>query len=132
MKALVVEDFKLISMIWVKILKDLGYTQVEIAEHSDDVMSKLEALMPELIFMDINLPGKLNGIELTALIKSKYPHIKILILSIHTEPTLIDKAFFVGADGYMTKNSPVNEIKEAIQKIKEGQIYKCKEILDKS
>lgn len=128
MKALVVEDFKLISSMWVKVLQGLGYTTVEVAEHSDDVIPKVELIQPELIFMDINLPGSLNGIDLTRIIKSNYPNIKIMMLSIHTEPSMIDRAFLEGADGYLTKNSPIQEIKEAIEEIKLGKKYKCKEI----
>jgi DNA-binding NarL/FixJ family response regulator len=128
MKALVVEDFKLISLMWVKVLTGLGYNPILTAEHADEVMPAVDNLQPDLIFMDINIPGNLNGLDLTEMIISKYPNTKIIVLSIHTEPSYIERAFNAGAKGYITKNSPISEIKEAIDIINKGENYICKEI----
>jgi len=132
MKALVVEDFKLISMMWVKVLTGLGYTPILTAEHADEVMPTVDQLQPDLIFMDINIPGNLNGLDLTEMIVLKYPKTKIIVLSIHTEPSYIERAFNAGAKGYITKNSPISEIKEAIEIINNGHNYICKEINEAS
>ncbi len=130
MKALVVEDFKLISKMWVKVLKDLGYEEVEVSEHADEVLEAVSTFHPDLIFMDINLPGSLNGLDLTEIIRKENQHTKIIVLSIHTEPSYIERAFQVGANGYLTKNSPVSEIKKAIETIMDGGSYRCQEITD--
>ncbi len=130
MKALVVEDFKLISKMWVKVLRDIGYVDVEVSEHADEVLEAVTTFQPDLIFMDINLPGTLNGLELTEIIRKENQHTKIIVLSIHTEPSYIERAFQVGANGYLTKNSPVSEIKKAIETIMDGGSYRCQEITD--
>jgi DNA-binding NarL/FixJ family response regulator len=110
MKAVVVEDFKLIATIWEKLLKDLGFDEVHI------------------VFMDVNLPGAKSGLDITEEVIKVNPSINIMMLTIHTDPSYIQRAFAIGAKGFVTKNSPISEIKEAVQTIIEGKTYLCKEI----
>jgi len=56
------------------------------------------------------------------------PDIKVMMHTIHTDPSYIQRAFAIGAKGFGTKNSPISEIKEAVKTIIEGQTYLCKEI----
>ena len=57
----------------------------------------------DLIIMDVSMPGK-GGIETTNQIKKRFPKIKILMLSMHDNSMIIDKAIKAGADGYILKN----------------------------
>ena len=57
----------------------------------------------DLIIMDVSMPGK-GGIETTNQIKKRYPKIKILMLSMHDNGMIIEKAMKAGADGYILKN----------------------------
>ena len=130
-KALVVEDFKLISEIWKTVLLEMGFERVEIIDNSDDVEDYLINFDPEIILMDINLPGDLNGIELSESIIKKNKDRKILILTIHTEPTYIQRAMEIGASGFITKNSSIPELKKAISEILAGNTYICEEVAGK-
>jgi DNA-binding NarL/FixJ family response regulator len=130
-KALVVEDFKLISEIWKTVLLEMGFERVEVINNSDDVEDYLLNFDPEIILMDINLPGVLNGIELSESIIKKDKHRKILILTIHTEPTYIQRAMEIGASGFITKNSSIPELKKAIAEILAGNTYICEEVVGK-
>lgn len=127
-KAVVVEDFKLIADIWKTVLAEMGFEKIEIVGHSDMVMAKVDEVDPEIILMDINLPGSKNGLELTELLINKKRDQKIIILTIHTEPTYIQKAINAGAMGYVTKNSSIGELKTAIQSVLDGKVYLCEEI----
>ena len=127
-KALVVEDFKLISEIWKTVLLEMGFERVEVIDNSDDVEDYLINFDPEIILMDINLPGDLNGIELSESIIKKNKDRKILILTIHTEPTYIQRAMEIGASGFITKNSSIPELKKAIAEILAGNTYVCEEV----
>lgn len=131
MKAVVVEDFKLIADVWVGLLKNSGFESIEVFGHSNEVVSGVTKIQPDLIFMDINLPGDKNGIELTGEILKLYPLIKIIILTIHTEPTYVQQAFKAGAFGYITKNSSISEIRKGIQEVLSGKLYTCSEIENK-
>ena len=130
-RALVLEDFKLIAEIWKSILYEMGFESVDVIYNSNDVEDYLINFDPEIILMDINLPGNLNGIELSECIIKKDKNRKILILTIHTEPCYIIRAMEIGASGFMAKNLSILELKKAIAEILAGNTYFCKEVVGK-
>jgi DNA-binding NarL/FixJ family response regulator len=85
-----------------------------------DALQKLESLLPDVILMDINIPDK-NGIEITGIIKSSYPHIKILILTMHDHDEYFMSAIREGADGYLLKDAPSQHVVDAIRSVANGQ-----------
>lgn len=128
MKAVVVEDFKLIATIWETLLKDLGFNEVHVFHHADGVRDGILENKPDIVFMDVNLPGSMNGLDITEDVIKVNSDIKVMMLTIHTDPSYIQRAFAIGAKGFVTKNSPISEIKEAVKAILEGKTYLCKEI----
>ena len=127
-KAIIVEDFELIADIWKTILEDVGFTEIEIIRHADEVESKVLKMLPDIILMDINLPGSKNGIELTESLIKQNDSLKVMILTIHTDPSFVQNALKVGAKGFMTKNSSITEIKKGISEIVSGNTYLCEEV----
>lgn len=73
----------------------------------------------DLILMDIEMP-KLNGIETTALVKQKYPQIKIIVLTVFDDDENIFNAIQAGADGYLLKDTEPKELYNAILQTREG------------
>jgi two-component system nitrate/nitrite response regulator NarL len=128
MKAVVVEDFKLIATIWEKLLKDLGFDEVHVFHHADGVKEGILEIEPDIVFMDVNLPGAKNGLDITEEVIKVNSTIKVMMLTIHTDPSYIQRAFAIGAKGFVTKNSPISEIKDAVNSIITGNTYLCKEI----
>jgi DNA-binding NarL/FixJ family response regulator len=127
-KAIIVEDFELIADIWKNILEEIGFNEIEIIRHADEVESKVLEIIPDIILMDINLPGAKNGIELTESLIKQNDSLKVMILTIHTDPSYVQNAIKVGAKGFMTKNSSISEIKKGISEILSGKIYLCEEV----
>jgi CheY-like chemotaxis protein len=76
---------------------------VEEAGDGADALSKVEYLRPDLIFMDIKLPGE-NGLELTRQIKQVYAYIVIVILTSYDIPEYRQQAFRNGADCFISKD----------------------------
>jgi DNA-binding NarL/FixJ family response regulator len=76
----------------------------------------------DIILMDINLPD-INGVDLCAIIKEKYPGIFILGLSTFNQGLYIKKMMENGASGYILKNSSKEDLVEAIHAVCEGRIY---------
>ena len=75
----------------------------------------------DLIIMDVSMPGK-GGIESTNQIKKRFPKIKILMLSMHDNSMIIDKAIKAGADGYILKNDLSDDLLNAIEKVMNNEI----------
>jgi len=75
---------------------------IEEAGDSADALSKVEYLRPDLIFMDIRLPGE-NGLEVTRKIKEAYTYIVIVILTSYDLPEYRQQAFKNGADCFISK-----------------------------
>ena len=70
----------------------------------------------DMIIMDVSMPGK-GGIETTHQIKKRYPKIKILMLSMHDNAMIIEKAMKAGADGYILKNDLSDDLLNAVEKV---------------
>lgn len=83
------------------------------------LLHKLEDAAPDVILMDIGLPG-MSGIDGIKLIKQKDPDIDIVMLTIYHDSHKIFEALRAGASGYLLKNTPLAEIKEAIEQLQAG------------
>lgn len=81
-----------------------------------------EQLQPDLILMDIGLPI-INGIEATSIVKEKYPHIKILVLTSHSEPKVVEEMMAAGADGYCIKGISTERLNALIFDVFQGNLW---------
>lgn len=78
--------------------------------------------LPDVVIMDISLPG-MSGIEVTRTIRALYPKVKILVLSMYNNPTVLHEAIQAGASGYILKKSMVEELNSALDQIMEGKQF---------
>ncbi len=99
------------------------------ASDGDVLLEHLKKNKPEIILMDISLPGK-SGIMLCRIIKEQYPHIKILFLSMYATEEFAVNAVIAGASGYLPKNISRDELLLAIHTIHQGEEYFSKSISD--
>ena len=97
--------------------------------NGNDLYELLKSKSPDLIITDISMPD-ISGIEITKYVSEKYPDIKILILSMHSNEEFITKSLSVGAHGYLPKDTSMNELLEAINTIYNGDNYFNKDISD--
>jgi len=99
------------------------------ASSGQDVISIVNLQKVDIVVLDINMPG-LDGIETTKLLKKSYPHIKILILSMHEEISFIRSIFNAEANGYILKNKGKEELLTAINSIYNGKNYFSEEVIE--
>jgi len=78
--------------------------------------------IPDIIILDISLPDK-SGIDITKIIKEKYPSIKIIILSMYTNDEFVFNALKAGANAYIPKNTTKNELLNAITEVSNGNDF---------
>ncbi len=90
------------------------------AVSGDDALKKVPMCEPEVILMDINMPEK-NGVEVTGILKKKYPSIKVLVLTMHNHDEYFMAAIREGADGYLLKDAPSEQVVEAIRTVARGE-----------
>ncbi|MHC5059874.1 MAG: response regulator [Planctomycetota bacterium] len=81
-------------------------------------------MSPDVVIMDVGMPN-LNGIDATRQLAGDCPNVKVLVLSTHSDGSLIAKALKVGASGYVLKDSAFTELTEAIETISQGKTYLC-------
>ncbi|KRE86536.1 LuxR family transcriptional regulator [Paenibacillus sp. Soil766] len=89
------------------------------AASGDEVLGLVEQCQPDLILMDIRMPG-LNGIEATQLVKEKYPHIHVLILTMFRDDQSVFTAMRVGAKGYVLKDADEIELLQSVRMVGNG------------
>ncbi len=77
---------------------------------------------PKVILTDIRMP-KIDGIAVTKIIKQEFPHIKIIAFSMYDQDNAIKQMIEAGASGYLLKNSPLEEVLQAIQEVAKGNTY---------
>ncbi|MDH3671171.1 MAG: response regulator transcription factor [Gammaproteobacteria bacterium] len=114
-KILIVDDNALFRESLRDILQ-VRFPTVEIDEAKDgeEALMKVEAHSPDLIFMDIHLPGE-NGLEVTKKVKAGYPHIVIVVVTNYDLPEYRDAAFRSGANGFLSKDSTTKELLTLVQ-----------------
>ena len=96
------------------------FPSMEILETSngDEALSQAEVFHPELIFMDIKLPGE-NGLSLTKKIKAQYP---LIILTSYDLPEYREAAHQSKADSFITKDTPTRDIFKVIRSVVFGSV----------
>jgi len=93
-----------------------------------DALKFLEGHTPDILITDLSMPG-LSGIELVKCVKKAFPHILIIVLTMHNDRPTISEIIQAEADGYLLKNTRKKELLEAIRHIASHGTYYSKEVL---
>lgn len=124
-RVVVVDDHPMVAEGIEAILE--GYDDIEVVATLGDgksLIDQLETLAPDVVLMDLNMPG-LNGLSATEIVLEQRPQTRVLVLSMHDSPEYISTALGHGAKGYVLKDVPTDEIKEAIDAVMRGEQYLC-------
>ncbi len=92
------------------------------AKNGREVIKKIEHVTPDVVVMDIGMPG-LNGIETTLQLKKTSPDLKVVILTMHSNEEYILAALQAGASGYLVKQTAPNDLTAAIRAAYRGDSY---------
>lgn len=105
LKALIVEDNRIYRETFKDNLRQ-HFPGISVSEagNADEAMQKIRSTPPDLVFMDIRLPG-MNGLQLTQRIKKDFPKIPIVIVTGYDLPEYREAALQYGADGFFVKES---------------------------
>jgi len=120
-KALVVED----SVFFRQSLRDLLNNRfpsmvIEEAADGEEALQKVDVFVPDLIFMDIKLPGE-NGLQITRKLRNQFRDVSIIILTYYDSPEHREAAFEYGANHFLPKGTPSEDIVGVVQSIVSGK-----------
>mgnify|MGYP002336255422 CR=1 FL=1 len=123
-----VEDHCLIAETWSQLINSFdGFQVIAQFKCGEDAIKNIPVLRPDIVLLDINLPG-INGIVTAVHVKKALPSVKIIGLSLHTHPAFAKEMMKSGADAYVTKSSGTAELKKAMHEVISGRRYVCKEV----
>lgn len=92
------------------------------AEDGHKALELVQELVPDVVIMDITMPS-LNGVEATRQIVHKFPKVKVIALSIHSNRQFVISMLKAGASGYMLKECLFDELVEAVRDVSRGGSY---------
>ncbi len=122
-KLILVDDHEIVRAGTTAVLStDNRISVIGEASGADELFELLKSTQPDIILLDIMMPGK-TGLEITKILNIKYPNIKIIIFSGLTEDESFYLAIKSGAHGLMPKNALNNELITSIKKVYEGEDY---------
>ena len=97
------------------------------AADGDEALRKTRELRPDVVLMDISMPG-MNGLAVTEVLRREMPQIKVLILSVHNNKEYIFRVIQAGAHGYVSKEAPPEEVLRAIESVYGGEPFFSEDI----
>jgi DNA-binding NarL/FixJ family response regulator len=116
----IVEDDVIIRDSLIKLVEDdAGFHCSGAFATGEEAVKRLPELKPQVVLMDIHLPG-MSGIECTRMLKGSLPDTQILILTVYEDGENIFRALKAGASGYLLKRSDPEEVLHAIRNVFEG------------
>jgi len=92
------------------------------ASEGKEAVAKAQELMPDVVIMDIAMPG-MDGLEATRRIRKKHPKMKVLVLTQHDNKEYVLSVIKAGASGYVPKRALGSELVSAIRAVKEGDSF---------
>ena len=120
-KVMLVDDHEVVLEGLIRILEKQGGIQiVSVAGSAEEALEKLERFPPDVIVVDIQLPG-MNGIELIKRIKKSHPEIEAITLTVFDDEQFARQAIKAGAIGYVIKDAAKDELVKAVRSAAKGE-----------
>jgi len=100
------------------------------ASNGHEVLGLLAAELPDVLLLDVNMPGGPEGSELMRQLRERWPLLPVLVLSMHNEPQVAARMVQAGARGYITKDSDMGRLFAAIRRVAGGGHYMVPELAE--
>ncbi|HWB94311.1 MAG TPA: response regulator transcription factor [Puia sp.] len=125
---MIVDDHTLIRETWSFLLgKNENFDVVAECGDGERAVELARDKRPDVVLLDINM-APMSGFDVLKMIRKYSPGSKIIGVSMHSQPAYAKKMLRLGAKGYVTKNSPRQEMLEAISEVSNNHVYICQEV----
>jgi RNA polymerase sigma factor (sigma-70 family) len=101
---------------------EAGFEVIGEAANGADAMALAESLRPDVVVLDISMPGE-SGLALAARLRERVPETRVLILSMHDHPEYVLESVRAGAHGYLLKETAATELSRAIRALEDGAAF---------
>jgi DNA-binding NarL/FixJ family response regulator len=128
-RLLLAEDHELVGQ-GLKAMLSADYEVLGLVQDGADVVAAVRRRKPDVLLLDLSLPHR-NGIDLLAELLKTNPELRVLVLTMHVDPHLASMAMSLGARGFVPKNAGLDELRTAIEVIREGGKYLSPKIPEK-
>ena len=119
-RILVVDDQKMIREGLKALIKtEMDLEVVDTADNGEDAIKKVETLQPDIVLMDMEMPG-MDGMSATRAICQKFKDVRVLVLSTYDRQEYVSRSLGAGAMGYLLKGTPAKELTDAIRSVHRG------------
>ena len=123
LRIVLADDHALVRAGFRALLQSLdGIEVVAEAENGAQALELIERHLPDLVLMDIAMPG-LNGLEAAARAAKSAPEVKIIVLSMHANEEYVLQSLKAGAKGYLLKDAGLAELQLALESVSSGQTF---------
>jgi len=119
-RALLVDDHALFRAGLASLLRAWGIDVAGEGSNGDEAIACARTLRPDVIFMDINMPGR-DGLEATRAIKAELPDVRIVMLTVSSEDHDLIEAVKSGAEGYLLKNLQEAQFADMVARVERGE-----------
>jgi two-component system, NarL family, invasion response regulator UvrY len=128
-RLIIVDDHQLVRETWKLLLQQQpGIEVIHECASGSEAITHCPDLLPHIVLMDVNMTP-VNGFEATRKILKAAPQIRIIGISVNNQPGYARNMMQLGARGYVTKNSSLEEMVRAIREVMKGKTYICQEVL---
>jgi DNA-binding NarL/FixJ family response regulator len=122
MRVLVVDDHPIVRAGLRRLLAAEPGTEITEAASGQEAVSVFRDTRPDIVLLDLNLPG-ISGMEVLGRLLIEDPKARVLVISLYDNPIYVARILEAGARGYISKNTPPEQILEAVRRVAAGRTY---------
>jgi len=122
MKVLIADDHPLTLQGTRSFVESYGYTVTDTCSNGSAALNQIQLHLPDIAILDINMPG-LDGIDVAKKIQDNRIRTRVILLTMHNESTLYNKAREYGVYGYILKEYALSELKKCLEEVSKGNHY---------
>lgn len=120
-KIIIVDDQNSIrEFLKINLSSEVDIEVIGMADNAQSAIAQVGEHQPDLVLMDIEMPGNIDGIDATKVITERFPNIKVLLFTSQDDKSQLNRALEAGARGYVLKNTSVKDISNIIRLTEKG------------
>ena len=120
LRLILVDDHKMLREGLRRSLEELGFAVIAEAGDGEEGVRLAAAMRPDVMLMDVSM-SEMDGVEATRQIVERNPNAKVVMLTMHADRDVVDRALKAGAVGYLTKDCSIDEVAEAVRMAANGE-----------